>query len=64
MEKRTIEVRQTKFNNRRTIVIQISITATTAILVMIFFTSAPMLTAVTATGQTMTSTGKTLNNNT
>jgi hypothetical protein len=53
----------TKFNNRRSFDIQISIAA--SILVMTFFTSAPLLTAVAATGQTITipSTGNATNNN-
>jgi hypothetical protein len=61
MEKRPIERRQMKINTRTSSVIQISISA---ILAMIFFTSAPMLTAVAAAGQTMSSIGKVPNNNT
>jgi hypothetical protein len=61
MEERPLERRQTKFNNRRSSAIQVS---TTAILVMTFFTSASILTAVAAAGQTMPSIGKAPNNNT
>jgi hypothetical protein len=70
MEERPLERRQSKLNNKRSSAIQISTTATlaistaTAILVMTFFTSVPMLTAVAAAGQTIPSLGKAPNNNT
>jgi hypothetical protein len=61
MEQKPLHTRQTKFNNRRSSAIQISITA---MLVMTFFASAPMLTAVAEIGRTMSSIGKVPNNNT
>jgi hypothetical protein len=50
--------------NRRRSAIQISITAITTILVITFFTSAPIVTVVSAEGQTVPSMRKAPNNNT